>query len=697
MKEVASRRFEVRSTALYQMFLKNWFPIFAAITVIGLIVPIRPEMPRGGLDPSWVASMNEAVASHMKIGHDVIFTFGPYSALYTRFYHPAIDHLIILSGLILAVSYLGALLYLTESKNKSAAVILLIFLGWFMQSTDALFFSYPLLLSLCAVKFYSGQQTQQRSNFLQRAFAAALCVPLGLLPLVKGNLIVLCIIMIAFIVVYQIYHRDLILAAISIVVPGASLVLFWTIAGQPLNGLSEYASNSIQILSGYTEAMGVQGEFRGILGYLPDAEIAFYLIAAFAVIWSLTNSKVFTPTAKIFLGFCFTLVLFVGFKSGFVRHDGHPVIAANSVLLVSLLAGLRMWDRRVKIAIVLSALLFAGITLRWNTRVKGIAKTLIPNYMKNPDATAKGPSDNTAALKERPQSLSEVVSEATFGVYGHLWNGLRVRLFQKDELANQYRNALMEIRRDFPIAKLTGTLDIYPTEQIDIIASKDIWNPRPIFQSYAAWMPKLALINEQHLRTEKAPDYVLFQVSPEDQHLPSLEDGVSWTAFLDNYMFDSMDQNFVYLRKRKFTQDHPYLKVLQQGVYKTGQSVALQELKQPIFAEIDLEPTLLGKLVGIIFKPTQVRIFLKLSDGTVRDYRVLPNMMKTGFFVSPLVEDAQDFGQFMRGDSLSLSHAVVKEMVITPNHPGWMIWKDHYTLRLAEYRGGAWSQVSLQQ
>jgi hypothetical protein len=39
-------------------------------------------MPRAGLDPSWVMSMNEGVADHMRIGHDVIFMFGPYAAVY---------------------------------------------------------------------------------------------------------------------------------------------------------------------------------------------------------------------------------------------------------------------------------------------------------------------------------------------------------------------------------------------------------------------------------------------------------------------------------------------------------------------------------------------------------------------------------------------------------------------------------------
>jgi hypothetical protein len=139
-------------------------------------------------------------------------------------------------------------------------------------------------------------------------------------------------------------------------------------------------------------------------------------------------------------------------------------------------------------------------------------------------------------------------------------------------------------------------------------------------------------------------------------------------------------------------QYHSDLSILQEGVYKTGESVVLPETGRPIFAEIDMEPTLFGRLMKTVFKPTQVRILLKLSDGTRRDYRMLPSMMKTGFFLSPLVEDTQGFAQFVGGDERSLSGAVVKEMTIVPYHPGWMIWKDHYTLMLKEYHGGAWPE-----
>ncbi|MBB5345779.1 hypothetical protein [Tunturibacter empetritectus] len=691
MQQETSRRFELRSTTAYQIFLKVWFPLFAAITVIGLIVPLNPETPRGGIDRSWVMSMNEAVADHMRIGHDVIFTFGPYAAMYSQVYHPLVDHLILLTSLIFALCYLGALLYMAGNENRTIAILFLVFLGWFAQSRDALFFSYPLLLALSAAKFCGHQEKQPQSNFRRLASVAALCIPLGILPLVKGNMIVLCAMMVLLIASYLLYQRYVMLAVVVVVVPILSLLLFWTMAGQPFNGLADYGSSSVQILSGYTEAMGLQGEFRGILGYLPNVEIAAYLVAAAAVLWNLSRSMVVTGVSKLFLGVCFTLFFFVGFKSGFVRHDMHAPIAASCLVFASILTGFLGWDRRVRVTLVLCALVLAGITIRYNPQVLNLAKAIIPNYKQKTKAPVGDLPISRHDVTEEKKSISTLAGDAVLGVYGHLWNGLRIRLFENDELSNAYLEGLAKIREEYPVPKLAGTVDIYPTDDAYILASGDTWNPRPVIQSYTAWTPKLALINEQHLRTEKAPNYLLFGFVPmEDNHLPSLNDGVSWAAFLDNYTVSRVDEQFAYLHKKDVVQDRSDFNILQTGVYKTGERIVMSGSGKPIFAEIDLEPTPFGRLIGIVFKPTQVRILLKLSDGTRRDYRVLPTMMRTGFCVSPLVEDTRGFAQFVDGDEHSLNGAVVKEMTIVPYHPGWMVWKDHYKLTLKEYHGGAW-------
>lgn len=53
----------VKLSRNYFSVLKRYFvAVFVIITVLAVFVPLNPGMPRSGLDPSWVFSMNEAVA-----------------------------------------------------------------------------------------------------------------------------------------------------------------------------------------------------------------------------------------------------------------------------------------------------------------------------------------------------------------------------------------------------------------------------------------------------------------------------------------------------------------------------------------------------------------------------------------------------------------------------------------------------------
>jgi hypothetical protein len=188
------------------------------------------------------------------------------------------------------------------------------------------------------------------------------------------------------------------------------------------------------------------------------------------------------------------------------------------------------------------------------------------------------------------------------------------------------------------------------------------------------------------------PGSCLFQIDLQDELLPSLDDGVSWTALMDNYRMTGIDAaQIAHLDKREKLRPHSDLRTLLSGTYKTGESVTVPVADGPVIAVVGLEPTLFGKLVETVFKPTQVRLLLTLADGSRRDYRVLPNLMKTGMVLSPLVEDTDGFAKLISGDRGSLGHAVVKTMTLEPYRPTWRIWADQYTLKLEEYRGGAWS------
>jgi len=197
-----------------------------------------------------------------------------------------------------------------------------------------------------------------------------------------------------------------------------------------------------------------------------------------------------------------------------------------------------------------------------------------------------------------------------------------------------------------PLPKLAGTTDIYPHDLAELIASGNSWSPRPVPQSYAVYSPILARLNENHLRGQQAPDNIIFRVGPFiiDERFPTLEDGLSWPTLLSHYAPFRSDAKYLYLKKRVAPAGMNRTTVLQ-GSYQLGEKVTLPATNPMLFAEIELPPTLWGRLSMLLFKPDPLYIEVTLVNGENKAYRFIPSMARTGFVLSPLVESTVEFAQ----------------------------------------------------
>ena len=632
------------------MLLKYLVAAFAVISILVLFIPFNPGMPHSGLDPSWQYSMNEAVAQHLNIGTDIIFTFGPYASIYTHLYHPATDHLMIFGCLFLGLCYAASLLYLAKDKAPYFLLALLVFMVVFMTTRDPLYLSYPLILMAGASRYMTEADSHEKMNPnpWQILAIALIFAPLGLLGLVKGSLILICGATAVVIATYFLYRGYRKLALIVFISPLVSTAIFWVLSGQSLLFLPNYFASVSQIASGYSEAMALSG--------IDNIEIPAYLLAAIAIIWTLLNSDKAAVPTKVFLSTGFALYLFIAFKSGFVRHDGHALIAGSALVIAVLILGIISTDKRLIIALLLSIMVWAYIDISYHDRP--IRKTF----------------ENIQHFE-----FSDTYAGALYGLY--------CRIKVSNNLHNRFVRSLAEIRKENAIPALQGTTDIYPHDQAYILASNNKWNPRPVIQSYSAYTPKLAQINEQHLRGSDAPDNVLFSVKPLEHILPSLEDGLSWPALFDNYTVTRFDNQFAYLRKNQSMKSSSAFDIIYQGTHKAGEIVTLPMSNAPIYAEIDINPTLLGKLLGGVFKPPQLQLALKLEDGSTKDYRVASTRIRSGFFISPFIHDTKSFIFLVTENLRFLKNLKVETISLMPAYGGSLFWGDTYALKLKAYRG----------
>ncbi|HEY2347293.1 MAG TPA: hypothetical protein VGH80_15695 [Xanthomonadaceae bacterium] len=627
----------------------RWFlATLLLVTLVAVMVPFSPVMPGAGLDPSWRYAINQAVAQRLAFGSDLVFTFGPYGAVYTRMFHPATDALILGGSLFLAFSYWACLLVLMRTAGRRWSLLFCAVLAGVVVLPDPLLFSHPLLVGLAVCKLVFAKE----GSLLDRRWApwliALLFAPFGLLPLVKGSNLIPCAAIAGLCVVAFVLHRRLAATVACVAAPMLVLVGCWLAAGQALAALPGYFLAMAPIVSGYTEAMAIDGTLR---------DVWLYLAASGALLLSILVQRNIEWRERAFLVLVFSLYLFITFKAGFVRHDGHAIIAGTGIVFAAFLLPFAFSSKGTPLLIVLALCAWWQVDRQWvNTTAHGFADTVVGRY-----ATA--------------------------------WHGLAHRMAGDGWPGTEYRTAVATLRAQARFPLLPGTSDIYPFDQAFLLASGNTWSPRPVLQSYSAYTPALAEMDRQFLLGKRAPDNIFFSVQPIDGRFPSIDDGASWPVLLQRYKPAWMHRGFVLLKKNPDA--GPFVEPVRiaTGRYRFGQRIALPASAQPLFAQIEFKPTLPGAVAAVVYKPSQLQIQLELADGSTKRFRMIAGMARSGFLISPLIESTSEFG-LLYGPHGSLDgKRVVAMRMYLPGRRSRM-WQDEFGLTLGRVDAVASADVS---
>jgi hypothetical protein len=567
----------------------------------------------------------------------LVFTFGPYFGIYTGEYHPATDALTLGAAAYLALAF-GLALYWLGRCTPVVLIALLLLLSSVHHMKDALLFAYPLVISLLVFRRFAPQSGAPNPPDRLRAVEAGLFAlfisALGLLPLIKGSLLMVSVISSLLCAGLLAACRRRWLAAAFITLPPAACVLFWAVAGHPIGLLPGYFGNLLHIISGYTDAMSLEGNV---------SEIHVYL-AATAVLGLVILYQPVHPWARIYLLAAFGLCLFLGFKAGFVRHDGHALISAGTLAIAALL--LMSVASRGR-AIVL----FAGL-VGWL-------------FIDLAYTAATGPG---------------VLLDRFGGSYVRLAQGIQMRAQANDRLDDLHASSLKRLAAECPLPRLDGTTDIYSYRQGCLIASGNAWAPRPILQSYSAYTPALARLNAEHVKGDQAPAHIFFRVEAIDGRLPSLEDGHSWLALINGYELEKLDGDLALLRRRDGKAEDPAPVAAELSVHALGQEVAVPKAGS-LLAEIDVRKTLLGRLASIVFKSPELAIEVTLASGAQRRYRFVAGMAGAPVLFSPLVNTTRDFALLAVGHPTFMSDNAVVSFRITTSSLGARFWSDQVKVR----------------
>lgn len=610
------------------------FFVVLLLVAAALFVPFTPNMPRTGLDESWVYGINEAVAQGMSFGKDIIFTYGPYAfVLHTR-YHPSTYNLMIFSTLFFTISFVIAAYLNFRTAAWWLKIVLVVILTAPQYSKEALFFFYTMLVGVQIYHWSRSFDSKREVNGAEISLNLVLLAPFGLLPLCKRTELIPCLAVSLLSISLFARRREWRICVFIVAIPFLSLVAFWLLAGQPLLGIVDYFINSLPIISGYSEAMAVNGDPR---------EYILYTLAAAFLLFCLVREAQGSACEKSIVALTFALILFVAFKAGFVRHDAHAIMAGNTILFAALSAG-----------VLLTPKVFLGVLF-----VSFVAWSYI-------DAAYVNVLSNFN------------IKRNIKGIYSMPYIGYMLRK-DPDTLTRNFDAAVAKINEGSVIPRLDGSVDIYPVDLSNLIASGNKWNPRPIFQSYSVYTAKLAELNKAHLLSDNRPENIIFKMGTIGGRLPSLDDGASWPVLLSNYEPTNFSNGYLFLKNR---QDSSYVfeepKQIGGGIYSLGEQINLPDSDTAIFAKIDIKKSFLGNIANTLFKPSQVAIKLTLHTGETRQYRLVSGAAKAGFVISPLIEYTEEFGLLLTDANMLNSKTVKSLEIIAPHFP--VLWKDSFEI-----------------
>ncbi|HEY8994443.1 MAG TPA: hypothetical protein VIM71_07275, partial [Lacunisphaera sp.] len=321
-----------------------WLGQALLVVAVWLSLIKLPVVPLVSLDASWQMVMGYAAEHNLQHGTDIVFTYGPL-------------------GYLLASTYMGshfaAFLTWQIAGNFLIAVALYRFgqelTGW----RQALYYGYILL-------FGSIYADAMQMNFIA-TFSLLLMRPacrrplwlvsvgaaFGVFSLMKFTNLLVCLFSLAVLLVYFLLARA---RREAVWLAGSFIVTFlglWLLEQQSITALPSFFYYGLQVSLGYVEAMAVYEQPAMLAAGL----LALGSISAYTLLYLFGETERRAAlTASLLLG----AVIFINWKHGFVRADGHVMAHFIMCLLVvcsypALTADNRRFGRAKGACLVLAA------------------------------------------------------------------------------------------------------------------------------------------------------------------------------------------------------------------------------------------------------------------------------------------------------------------------------------------------------
>lgn len=568
------------------------------------------------LDPSWRMALSFFFREGLQFGRDVVFTYGPLGFLMGNT-HDGSNFMVLFAWQALQGLLLAAIVF-RQGMQLPGYSRYFYFVFFFLLGIN-----YHDVTQQMAMAIVAFEQLREREPATARRSILA-GVLLALFSLVKFTNLILAVVFVIAIAGLRLWRRQSRGAALMAGAFFGAFILGWILCRQnPLN-LPAYLRNSWEISQGYQEAMGVAAPPQALWKGLT----ALGLIIAYAGLHFITATDRAQSLAVIVALGGFT---YLNWKHGFIRADGHMVGFFYAALFIAtafpaLLADSVRWRVVKRVVLVAAAFLaLSGIGDALPGFLRGIAGYnqdrvgyTIPGLMNPPD---------------RARQYDDV--------------------FQRQQVAH----ALPKTRAVVGQA----SIDVFGHEQAVAIINGFNFRPRPVFQGYSAYRPHLARLNFEHYASDRAPDFVLVKFHTIDHRHVALDDSELLRLLPHRYRFVHLEKGYMLWQRKPGAFDPASIapQPVATGEFRLGEMWSVGDAaREPLWATIDVRLNLLGKLRSFFYKPPQLMLHLEDDKGNKSDYRFTMPQGRTGFILSPIVEDMISFMRYASPEPERIIRAV---------------------------------------
>lgn len=583
------------------LFRDKAIKIATFIFILFLMMPIYIAQIHSGLDASWQYALNILNGLDYVWGKDVAFTYGPLGFLAgsQNLGNNVFYNFIVWGSLFLL--HAGLLFYTLFCKNKISCHLnnlqlissfFLLYASVLISEISPEYYVTYLLLWILSMAWYDNK----KSLFL---FIACIITVFSLFfKFNSGIMNIASIILFLLLSKYKKVENINKLFCIAFF----SIPIFFCIGYLSYNfnfkEMIVYMRDSYEIASGYNSAMSMPVEKK-------------YVILSFIVcIYIAYIGKYFYKNDRnsfLYL-ILFSGVFFTSYKHGVVRGDHIRGFITAIFLFLSIIVyfiELRFCKSLLrKYAVFIGSLLILALVI---------------NYQNNHFNLWDPVNFKIDKIKV-------------------VYKGFNQLNLTKDRLSTDF---LKEIEHK--------NVSIYPWE-VSFVSTADFqYVPMPVFQAYSAYTPYLDKRNADFFISEKAPQYIVFNLETIDNRYPLIDSPQAWENILKNYLVKKYDGNNFLLEK---TQKNILVNNFKmEETFSKDQEIIIPDSNELITAKIKMELNFIGKVVKFLFKIPEVQMQVQLDDGKTINKRVIVENLENDTLINVLPLNPAELFSLLNGDT----------------------------------------------